>query len=903
MGVDCRTHLTSKDIDNQRGRSLYAGEGTKERVHRFGDFELRVPALDLRLRGQSVSIRFTPLRVLAYLIEHHDRIVSKEELLETLWPETSVSDASLSTALKEVRSRLGDTGATQRWIRTERKRGFRFIGPISTDSNGTSGQCRLYGMPRGLSLSFVGRDQEIQELEALLESPSYAGTQISIEGMPGVGKTELALQLAHKLSYEGRFPGGIFWLEGQSRDLRREWGTQIADQYGLPDGVADRTAEILRRIDTCGARTLLILDNVEAWTPRSPRPLPTGVHVQILATTRVRKLGGAGFRHLELGSLRPPYDRELILRIADREPERGLEELLAHLEGHALAIELAGVFLGTYRGETPLSYLAELQRSPNATEALGQTRVRYERTAMDAFRQLWDRFSAGTRHAWRLAACFAPEPATRPLARAVGMDDASMRRLEDFHLIRTNSEGRWSMHRLARRFAQSVEPAAEFHGAQVQFAAGCANRASEIGQAGIAVYLDDHHHFEAALRSNSEVLSDETAIAVGRTIGAHLDPMRDQAEPLLRATLQRARSTGKTPVLLEALENISKIASARGDHRLALQWTRQIEDLTDRSPSLIHRVTALRTSGEVAVFWGRHREAQDKLAEGIALGSCTSDLSSGSFIDRRASMLSYSAVSHVLCGHPDSALRLGELAIERALALDHLPSLCVALLLTNVVLFLRGDFTGVWTRSEMLMASVHRRPELGLDVYIRRAHECQAAARGLAGDTSRAEQIQKAICDLIAGPQLAFSSVTLAVLAEASLGCADPSSARVALKSGLEFVSKSGELFIASEIFRVAARTEQDLALRMLLLQTALQICLRQRARWLILRAATAQVDNVLQSPPCLSEQRVYDMYRRLHRAHGRISEGKDLPDMRSAQATLERAGSALGCVRSAVHR
>jgi len=97
---------------------------------RFGDFELQRDPPELRRNGEVVELHARPLRLLIHLVENRDRIVSKDELFDVIWPGTVVSEAALSQVVKEVRSSLGDDGAQQKWVKTLRGRGFRFVGRI-----------------------------------------------------------------------------------------------------------------------------------------------------------------------------------------------------------------------------------------------------------------------------------------------------------------------------------------------------------------------------------------------------------------------------------------------------------------------------------------------------------------------------------------------------------------------------------------------------------------------------------------------------------------------------------------------------------------------------------------------------------------------------------------------------
>jgi hypothetical protein len=63
------------------------------------------------------------------LVTHPDRLVSKDELLDAIWPETAVSDTVLRVAIGALRKVLGDTAQTPRFIATVSRRGYRFLAP------------------------------------------------------------------------------------------------------------------------------------------------------------------------------------------------------------------------------------------------------------------------------------------------------------------------------------------------------------------------------------------------------------------------------------------------------------------------------------------------------------------------------------------------------------------------------------------------------------------------------------------------------------------------------------------------------------------------------------------------------------------------------------------------------
>jgi DNA-binding winged helix-turn-helix (wHTH) protein len=78
-----------------------------------------------------LTLRPKTLAVLHYLVLHAGQLVTKEVLLEAVWPETSVSDAVLKGCLHEIRRVLGDTAKTPQFIATMPRRGYRFLAPVT----------------------------------------------------------------------------------------------------------------------------------------------------------------------------------------------------------------------------------------------------------------------------------------------------------------------------------------------------------------------------------------------------------------------------------------------------------------------------------------------------------------------------------------------------------------------------------------------------------------------------------------------------------------------------------------------------------------------------------------------------------------------------------------------------
>src|ERR671931_2909615 len=96
---------------------------------RFADFRLDPDNACLWRGTQAITLTPKAFDVLRYLVTHADRLVSKDTLLDAVWPETDVSDVVVRVAIGELRKALGDTAQAPRFIATAHRRGLPFFGP------------------------------------------------------------------------------------------------------------------------------------------------------------------------------------------------------------------------------------------------------------------------------------------------------------------------------------------------------------------------------------------------------------------------------------------------------------------------------------------------------------------------------------------------------------------------------------------------------------------------------------------------------------------------------------------------------------------------------------------------------------------------------------------------------
>ena len=93
----------------------------------FDDIEIDISSFELRRAGQNIRVEPRIFDLIGCLAGNAGRVLTREDLINRVWDGRIVSDASVSSAIKEARKALGDSGETQRYIRTVRGRGFQFV--------------------------------------------------------------------------------------------------------------------------------------------------------------------------------------------------------------------------------------------------------------------------------------------------------------------------------------------------------------------------------------------------------------------------------------------------------------------------------------------------------------------------------------------------------------------------------------------------------------------------------------------------------------------------------------------------------------------------------------------------------------------------------------------------------
>lgn len=167
------------------------------RTFRFAPFHLRSD-VDLLFRGEEiVPLERQAVRVLRYLVEHHDRVIPKEELHEAVWQGIHTTEDVLKKAVSQARRALGDD--RRFYIRTFHARGYRFVAPVAFGEEVARERVRYPDFDQ-----LVAREAELRALLSEYQAAKEGkGRPVLIVGDPGIGKSQLAHHFAEEVRRDG----------------------------------------------------------------------------------------------------------------------------------------------------------------------------------------------------------------------------------------------------------------------------------------------------------------------------------------------------------------------------------------------------------------------------------------------------------------------------------------------------------------------------------------------------------------------------------------------------------------------------------------------------------------------------------------------------------------------------
>lgn len=341
----------------------------------FGPFYLHASERRLLRAGQSVEIGSRALDILIALVEQAGEVIGKKALVSRVWPDVIVEESSLRVHVAALRKALGDGLDGARYIANVPGRGYSFVAPVSTTSQPTSvsspstdvstsqasasyrSHARLPSTLPARLTRMIGRDAAVTALSEQLRERRF----VTIVGPGGIGKTTVAVSVAHLLSTE--LAGAIF-VDLAAVTESAGVASGLAATLGLTVRKEDPTQEILAFLRDTSA--LLVLDNcehvIESIGGLAERIFVEAPRVHILATSR-ELLNVEGEHVFALDPLETPATDDITAARALEYPavqlflERAgatsgpislsdedapvVAEICRRLDGIALAVELA----------------------------------------------------------------------------------------------------------------------------------------------------------------------------------------------------------------------------------------------------------------------------------------------------------------------------------------------------------------------------------------------------------------------------------------------------------------------------------------------------------------------------------------------------------------------------------
>ena len=261
--------------------------------YQFGPFRLLVDQRELSAHGIPISLGQRAFEILLVLVSRHGHLVTKDELMDEVWPGVIVEENNIQVHISALRKVLGTDGDPKRYLVTVPGRGYRFVAPVKTESADHSAPSTVAvteqtaggnNLPSQLT-SLIGRESEVAEIKAGLSSCRL----VTLTGAGGVGKTRLAIEVARTLLE--RYPDGVWFVElaplADPHLIAPTIGAILGVSQGASSAPDTALATALRT-----KQLLLILDNCEHVIEQAARIAEALTRVcgqmTILATSRER---------------------------------------------------------------------------------------------------------------------------------------------------------------------------------------------------------------------------------------------------------------------------------------------------------------------------------------------------------------------------------------------------------------------------------------------------------------------------------------------------------------------------------------------------------------------------------------------------------------------------------------
>src|ERR1700679_3899345 len=209
----------------------------------FGPFSLSAAERLLRKAGEPVALGGRALDILIALAERAGEVVSHKELMSTVWPDVTVEETNLRFQMSVLRKALGDGRDGARYVSTVAGRGYCLVAPITRAAAARRPTAivtseRAKKLPPRLT-RMVGRDDTVRSLARQLQAWRF----VSIVGPGGIGKTTVAISVAHAL-VDG-FDGAVFFIDLATLTDPQLVATAVASALGFMVRTQDPLVSLL----------------------------------------------------------------------------------------------------------------------------------------------------------------------------------------------------------------------------------------------------------------------------------------------------------------------------------------------------------------------------------------------------------------------------------------------------------------------------------------------------------------------------------------------------------------------------------------------------------------------------------------------------------------------------------
>src|SRR5258707_3532092 len=194
MGTGARNPCRGR-IENRHGRE-HPMSDQRGKLLSFGPFELSIGNRLLTNGAKVVPLGARAMDILIVLVEQANKVVGRRTLIERVWPERGAEPVSLRVHISALRKALEQSDPGMRYIANVPGRGYSFVVPVT--SSQTSGDLKSSSRSRlpARLMRMLGRRDALAPIQINLAEPKF----VTIVGPGGIGKTTVAIAVAHEMS-------------------------------------------------------------------------------------------------------------------------------------------------------------------------------------------------------------------------------------------------------------------------------------------------------------------------------------------------------------------------------------------------------------------------------------------------------------------------------------------------------------------------------------------------------------------------------------------------------------------------------------------------------------------------------------------------------------------------------